>query len=208
MFGDISLWTWMGGAIVFALGGGAGYMIARQIKDERTRQLEQQLEQARQEMDSYRGDVNQHFLKTSLLLSKLTDNYREVYEHLATGAQRLCKDKPHTPELKLSSETILPAAAGLSLDHAAEENLGAETTTATHQLAENAHQDEIAIEEPMEEPAESGAEKDVEKSAAAEYPTPPSPDSLQTEAEDEDVHLGEESAPGIDLKHGTHPAIH
>ena len=204
MFGEISLWTWMGGAIVFALGGAAGYVIARQIKDERTRQLEQQLEQARQEMDSYRGDVNQHFLKTSLLLSKLTDNYREVYEHLATGAQRLCKDKPHTPELKLSSETILPAAAELSHDRSAEENLGVETTTPAHQLAEDAHQDEIAIEEP----AESSPEHGVETSAAAEQQAPPSADSIPTETEDDDVHLGEESAPGVDLKHGTHPAIH
>ena len=109
MFGEISLLAWMGAAIVFAIGGGTGFFISRQIKDKRTLELEEKLASARDELAGYRGDVNQHFLKTSLLLGKLTNNYREVYEHLAMGAQKLCNEKPNTPKLDLPDTKILPS---------------------------------------------------------------------------------------------------
>ena len=99
MFGEISLLAWMGSAIVFAIGGGAGFFIARQIKDKRTLELEQQLQATQSKLTEYQSDVNRHFLKSSLLFNKLTDNYREVYEHLATGAQKLCNEKPLTTAL-------------------------------------------------------------------------------------------------------------
>lgn len=110
MFGEISLVAWMGGAIVFAIGGGTGFFIARQIKDKRTLELEQQLQTTQNELSEYQGDVNRHFLKTSLLFNKLTDDYREVYEHLATGAQKLCNEKPLTTALDLPKAKILTAA--------------------------------------------------------------------------------------------------
>ncbi|NOX75187.1 MAG: DUF1043 family protein [Gammaproteobacteria bacterium] len=108
--GDISLWGWMTSAVLFALGSAGGYFIARLAKDQRTVELEQELKSTRSELNGYQGDVNRHFLKTSLLLGKLTDNYREVYEHLATGAQKLCAETPNTPTLNLPDISILPPA--------------------------------------------------------------------------------------------------
>ena len=110
MFGEISLMAWMGSAIVFAIGGGAGFFIARQIKDKRTLELEQQLQATQSKLTEYQDEVNRHFLKSSLLFNKLTDNYREVYEHLATGAQKLCKEKPIPTALNLLDTKILAAA--------------------------------------------------------------------------------------------------
>lgn len=111
MFGEISLLTWLGGAIVFAIGSGAGFFVARQLKDKRTLELEQQLQATQSQLTEYRDEVNRHFLKSSLLFNKLTDNYREVYEHLATGAQKLCNEKPLTTALNLPDTKILPTAA-------------------------------------------------------------------------------------------------
>ncbi|MBN4079483.1 DUF1043 family protein, partial [Beggiatoa alba] len=111
MFGETSLMMWMASAIVFSIGGGAGFFIARQIKDKRNLELEQQLKATQSQLTEYQGDVNRHFLKTSLLFNKLTDNYKEVYEHLATGAQTLCNEKPLTAALNFPEAKILSTAA-------------------------------------------------------------------------------------------------
>ncbi len=111
MLSEISLMAWMSGAIVFAIGGGVGFYIARQVKDKHTLGLEKQLETTQNQLGEYQGEVNRHFLKTSLLFNKLTDDYREVYEHLATGAQKLCNDKPLAATLDLPETKILPPAS-------------------------------------------------------------------------------------------------
>jgi len=139
MFGEISVWAWMGIAIIFGIGGGTGFFISRQIKDKRTLELEEKLASARNELASYRGNVNQHFLKTSLLLGKLTNNYREVYEHLATGAQKLCNEKPNTPKLDLPDNNILTSIKNAGDMSAIE--LAAET------MVETPNVDEVKVDE-------------------------------------------------------------
>ena len=103
MFGEMSLFAWMGGAIVFAIGGGAGFFIARQIKDQRTLELEKQLESTKNALSDYQQDVQNHFLKTSLLFNKLTDDYRSVYAHLADGAEQLCGDRVNISDTALTA---------------------------------------------------------------------------------------------------------
>ena len=49
-----------------------------------------ELAATRDAFEAYRGSVAEHFSGTSDLLRDLTDRYRRVYTHLATGAQRLC----------------------------------------------------------------------------------------------------------------------
>ena len=141
MLSEISLMAWMSGAIVFAIGGGVGFYIARQVKDKHTLGLEKQLETTQNQLSEYQGEVNRHFLKTSLLFNKLTDDYREVYEHLATGAQKLCNDKPRVTTLDLPETKILAAAlaTGASATIANEEKPEVETSTPT--LADNKHDD-------------------------------------------------------------------
>ncbi len=131
MFSEISLMAWMSGVIVFAIGGGAGFFIARQIKDKHTLGLEKQLETTQSQLSEYQGEVNRHFLKTSLLFNKLTDNYREVYEHLATGAQKLCNDKPLPTALDLPETKILTAAVATGASAAIADEISPEVDTAT-----------------------------------------------------------------------------
>jgi uncharacterized membrane-anchored protein YhcB (DUF1043 family) len=212
MFDEMSLLGWISMGIVFAAGGGAGFFIARQIKDKRTLQLEQQLEATQQQLTDYRQDVNRHFLKTSLLVSKLTDNYREVYEHLATGAQKLCTEQPRTPELKLPDSNILPTAipAEISDDSqatAAVENRLAEQTGAIPQSATRSteHDTEHATEQSEEETVSEAGHEAMpisEKEAQAAS-------ALTSEESEDEIALGAESTPGVEPElHKTHPAIH
>lgn len=132
MNGDLLPWSWITGLLILCLGGLAGFFIARQTKGKHTRQLEQDLESTRKELAEYRHNVDRHFLKTSLLFNKLTDDYREIYEHMATGAQRLCSERPGSAELKLPDQDILPGMA--SPEQAGRETVQdqTESTTAGH----------------------------------------------------------------------------
>jgi uncharacterized membrane-anchored protein YhcB (DUF1043 family) len=41
----------------------------------------------------------------------MTDSYREVYEHLASGSQTLCQDPVSTPQLDFPQQPMLKATA-------------------------------------------------------------------------------------------------
>src|SRR5690606_8052107 len=41
---------------------------------------------------NYKKDVHAHFGDSAQLLDKLTDSYKEVYQHLVQGARNLCPD--------------------------------------------------------------------------------------------------------------------
>jgi uncharacterized membrane-anchored protein YhcB (DUF1043 family) len=219
MFGDISVWTWMGATIMFAMGGAAGYFIARQFKDKRTLELEEKLEATRNELSQYQGDVNQHFLKTSLLLTKLTNNYREVYEHLATGAQKLCNNKPGTPKLDLPDTKILPTAEIPDDEQPALERV---TDTPLEAQSDIAQASEPDLESAKQENADIQADVTREATVAEEQADATKQESVEQQAQqpapedipardepDEDVPLGAESAPSVDTElHKTHPSIH
>ena len=186
MFSEISLMAWMSGAILFAIGGGAGFFLARQIKDKHTLGLEKQLEVTQNQLSEYQGEVNRHFLKTSLLFNKLTDDYREVYEHLATGAQKLCNDKPlpaalDLPETKILSAVAATGAAVAAVSATADEEPDADAA-ATPSVAEHddvtRSDDEtlVATDEPgttatETAPAETAAQPADAVTEAAEHPT-------------------------------------
>lgn len=169
MFGEISLLAWMGSAIVFAIGGGAGFFIARQIKDKRTLELEQQLQATQSKLTDYQDEVNRHFLKSSLLFSKLTDNYRDVYEHLATGAQKLCNEKPVISALDLPDTKILSAAVATN----------------------------TAKPEGIKKPEATIAAQEASETEQASFKQPASeqlvPEQLVSEQHTEEEHLGVES---------------
>lgn len=220
MFGEISLWTWMWAIIMFAIGGAAGFFISRQLKDKRTQELEEKLAATRTELADYRGEVNQHFLKTSLLVSKLTNNYREVYEHLATGAQKLCKEKPGTPKLDLPDTKILPTA---ETDESERPAIGASDTT-VEALSETGIEAEatgaLTEKKPIEAPAEvivgekataadTGEQVSSAETASLDERQPAPEDIPGRDDGDEEVPLGAESAPSVDTElHKTHPSLH
>jgi uncharacterized membrane-anchored protein YhcB (DUF1043 family) len=86
--------TWLIGLISFAAGLLAGAVLYKQLKSDeaKVRMLEEQLENVERDFESYKDNVHSHFNNTATLLNNLTDSYREVYRHMAAGAQALCPE--------------------------------------------------------------------------------------------------------------------
>lgn len=85
---------WLTGIICFALGMCIGAILFRQLSQDavRARQLEEKLAELQHEHEQYKQNVHEHFTTTARLFHNLTDSYRDVYRHLASGAQALCPD--------------------------------------------------------------------------------------------------------------------
>ncbi len=107
--GDDLTWVWVVGLISLAIGVGLGAGIAYLALGSfrRARELKSKLDALQQEHDAYRDEVAQHFLKTSQLVHKMTDSYRDVYKHLANSSQSLCKEPLATPRLDFADNTSL-----------------------------------------------------------------------------------------------------
>ena len=112
MFGEITLLMVLQGAALVAAGAAAGYFLALNNFDKQRDKLKDELERARAELKEQREKVDNHFLKTAQLFNRLTDDYREIYEHLATGAQTLCSPQIGTPQLDQPETRVLPAIEG------------------------------------------------------------------------------------------------
>jgi uncharacterized membrane-anchored protein YhcB (DUF1043 family) len=109
---DAGAWYWAIGLIAFAFGVAVGFAMQFLFSGQQARAeaLEKELNAAKEELAQYRGQVENHFRRTSELVQQMTDSYRAVYEHLATSSQQLCGDVVTTPQLDLPHRERLPGA--------------------------------------------------------------------------------------------------
>ena len=109
---DLS-WAWAVGFITFTFGIACGIGIAYLMPGNRRRaqELQDKLQNLQQEFDNYHEKVGQHFLKTSELVQKMTNSYRDVYEHLAAGSQALCQTPVNTPQLDIPETPTLESGS-------------------------------------------------------------------------------------------------
>lgn len=78
------------GLICLLAGGAAGAVILHVFRTRLLgRDLEQRLHEAENSLQGYQRDVAEHFAQTSQLVNNLTQAYRDVHEHLASGALKL-----------------------------------------------------------------------------------------------------------------------
>lgn len=85
--------SWLLYLIVFALGGFGGYLLAKtRNPDNRVRELEDHLHALQHKYDHYQDAVTQHFISTAQMVNELSNQYREVHEHLRKGAETLSAD--------------------------------------------------------------------------------------------------------------------
>ncbi len=86
--------TWLIGLIGFIIGVIAGAITYKLLKSDeaKVKSLEEQLDKLQREFDSYKDNVHSHFNNSAQLLTTLTESYREVYRHMAAGAQALCPE--------------------------------------------------------------------------------------------------------------------
>lgn len=102
---------WAIGILSFLIGIALGWIITYSlvVRHGRTHQLQMELDQLKESFRDYRDQVTHHFMRTSDLVQEMTQSYRSVYEHLASGAQHLCGD-PDLAPLAHRTGRPLPAA--------------------------------------------------------------------------------------------------
>lgn len=76
--------------VTLLIGAGVGVAIGRAwVRPAHQKSLERQLSAAQQSLDTYQQDVAKHFLETANKVSDLSQSYRDLHDHLATGALSL-----------------------------------------------------------------------------------------------------------------------
>ncbi len=109
---DVS-WLWLAAAIALIAGIAIGALIAYRFLPSATgnRRLTSEIEDLKATHARYRRDVEDHFAKTGELFENLTNSYRDVYEHLASGAVSLGRESTEHPKLDLPDARRLTEAA-------------------------------------------------------------------------------------------------
>jgi hypothetical protein len=114
---DDNISIWAAGLLSFALGLVLGcigtYLFIGRYSN--TAKLREELSELRERFSDYRDQVSQHFMRTSELVQEMTQSYRAVYEHLATGAQELCEGEEPSTSLDTRDRDLL-ADNGQSAD--------------------------------------------------------------------------------------------
>ncbi len=86
---------WFVGSLAFLAGVLCGAIVYYLLFGSKSNngKLAKQLDELQQEFKEYQQRVGDHFTTSAHMINKLTDTYRDVHEHLAHGAEDLCKDE-------------------------------------------------------------------------------------------------------------------
>jgi uncharacterized membrane-anchored protein YhcB (DUF1043 family) len=113
------------------VGLGVGVILSRRLSNDgrKQRDLERSVDQLLQQQKDYQHEVVEHFTDTAKLLNNLAESYRDVHNHLATGASALCEDEAGTilqriPDTPLSQISAAPDSEAMQppLDYAPKES--------------------------------------------------------------------------------------
>ncbi|WP_448216370.1 YhcB family protein [Endozoicomonas sp. 2B-B] len=85
---------WFLGSLAFLAGMTGGALLYHLLAGPRSDRgkMEAQLIELEADFKQYQDNVADHFNTTAHLINKLTDSYKDVYEHMANGADSLCND--------------------------------------------------------------------------------------------------------------------
>lgn len=72
----------------------------------RVRELENQIRGLKENHREYKDSVSDHFSMTAELVQHMTESYREMYQHLASGAQDLCSSEVANKLLPTDSDAV------------------------------------------------------------------------------------------------------
>jgi len=61
--------------------------------------------------EQYRKKVDNHFVNTSILFKGLTEQYRDVYRHIAEGAGELCSEEAKAIQVDMEEPALLAQQA-------------------------------------------------------------------------------------------------
>ncbi|GGB83482.1 hypothetical protein GCM10011352_06660 [Marinobacterium zhoushanense] len=98
--------AWTLSLVGVAIGLVIGYLLGRS-NSSRQQEMASELDAARAELNKYKDEVTEHFETTAELVNGLTEQYRRVHQHLATGAQTLCSNEQPGEALQASLQPRL-----------------------------------------------------------------------------------------------------
>jgi len=153
--------------LALVAGVGVGYLLFMAV--ERRKTGGKTASEIHAELQEYREQVQEHFTKTSDLFQSLTVQYRELYDHLADGAQDLCEPAPGTPMLGISDKGLLPQAAPEGATDAKQKDKPSASKPAAHTPAQDMNTDDESPTGKKEQP-----EKPVPDSTPADDAKPAS----------------------------------
>ncbi len=197
---------------LLVLGGGIGFYLARLGQSAETAKLAE----VETEFEDYRRQVTEHFSKTADQFHAIGLQYRDLYEHLASGSETLCKldspaaeppfplvsrahaERPAADEAEAVSEEVLVAAAAVSTAAVAEEEV---ETPVEETVADDGEDVAVAAADVEEIVLEGDAEDVVPEGNAeqvVEEDDEEAPDNVvelipRSDAEDDDGSDGERS---------------
>ncbi|EGY53377.1 YhcB family protein [Neisseria shayeganii] len=116
------LLTGIGG---FLIGTGFTWLLTRGKKQDKT-----ELDAARQELQTYRQEVERHFIDTADAVDELTRSYQKVFTHLSRGAETLMSQESYRSQLeKRSGQAVTLAYLSQQTTDTAAEQANPDTTT-------------------------------------------------------------------------------
>ena len=179
------------GVVILLVGGGVGFWVGRSgVGGSKAR-----VEKAEAELEEYKRSVTEHFGQTAAHFQAIGKQYRDLYEHMANGAQALCEadeaggqllfapgaDAASTNVKEPAAESVVEAEARQPLDYA-EQPIAEEVADASETAVE------VVDEQLADVAAEAeSAETDVTEGSATETAAEPQPEA-ESEAGKRTLH--------------------
>jgi uncharacterized membrane-anchored protein YhcB (DUF1043 family) len=148
------------GAIgLLAAGTGLGYWLAKL----RSRGESARADEVRQEFEDYRRQVTRHFGQTAEHFRAIGREYRDLYEHMASGADSLCDRDAVDLKLSFAPKAILESIAEEQPESSAPRDFAPDERPAAsnHVQAEPPAADESAVKSRKEAQPESETPPEV-----------------------------------------------
>lgn len=174
-FGFDALWIILGGCVVIALG--LGFLAGFYLGGDKDKAVKE----AQQAHDDYREDVHEHFEQTSQIMSRMVEDYRQMYEHMSEGADKLADmhqerviTPPPAPEAITAQdrdEEPAPASAESTADEPVDEQAEAQVrAVATAQPTDGGDEPEQSAE--TDDDTQTPEQADAPTEAAEEQRQP------------------------------------
>ncbi len=176
------------GMVLLLVGGGIGFWVGRSgIGGSKAR-----VEKAEAELEEYKRNVTEHFAHTAAHFQTIGKQYRELYEHMASGAQVLCEPNEAGKQLLFApgADASSAGVADPAPDADAEPEIGRPIDYAEQPIAAEAVDSHEVAEELLDEPpveTADSSESDMEAQPVSEADAEPQPDA-KAEVEERTLH--------------------
>lgn len=178
------------GVLILAVGIGLGFLFGHTL---RKRELAK-VSDVQDELNQYRRDVSEHFNQTAVHFQSIGRQYRDLYEHMATGAGALCDASVAGRELPFSPGAILPPDVQTDVEAATTADVPPDTET----LAEADDEAEIRADSAVGATAELAQEYD--RTAEDDATEDKSAEDREAKVDPDVTAEGESAAESIDEK--------